>query len=893
MTEPFDKASFVKSFRLLALVALAAFLLTACAGSPASTPTGSRITFAPSTADCAQATALTAEGYPQRAVALIDQLNQNLAKDEPPRCVFERGAAFARIAAADRLARAASALDPPPPYADLTVLDNAVADCPLVSGEPQVTPDTVLRDALGCDRENTTALDLNSGLGSATAQTLQDIWAKFVKRYVSPWQDVTLAFLIWLAAVFVTMQLLPLVLGNCLTAPRNWVGWIGVVLVWAGAWLGTVGVVLLPGEWPSLLASFEALRPFVGTSWTLVPAIGLTVIGTLLWDAQRRGQKKLLVTVDGTDTEKSASNLRGIISDMGAAGPRGLKMPSGSDASFLGGVDLTVLGEGISKAVTSVLLALKPNIPWTLAVSVVSDDRLAVTLKRNHREMAAEIIDRSTLKVDQGTLACIEKTCSSEASSDSSCEPSSAGADLWPFAGAIAICWMAKAHGIREGLGGATNWRAMGLQHLATTQLKGRKTVAMALLGRALDLDPGNQSAGLAYWYLYYDQCPDVDSLLEYEALLTWLAEDLRLEALNAAPAMSSRHIRDMFPYHQEWREEWEFLPEELPDPPANGDNPPEVQVRQSILMLPGGLARAINSRPNDLNAIATELQSRRWTSTIGRTLNPALLLRTEFALLATRINLRATDRARRTLRRLEVMLAHLREMKDQAGMGELIASMQPLVDAAKNLLGTAPANPAPPDKLVGTPPLGGPKRHYAEACSLAEADAASNAQAAVKLLKRASLDPDLASWRERDPQLKTLRETQPEYWNAFLKDPPSDVLALQPFDHYRSPLRTAGLTTAALVHASGLRVLVRDLGIPAPVARHMRKTAALVLEIADYEELSPVALLLAEMLEKRNILTLKGHPRCLRKAVKAVSGYKGRPSRDQLALYFREEPAA
>ena len=100
--------------RLVALT-VAAFLLAACSGPSGVDPRGNPISFAPSTADCAQATALIAEGFPQRAVALIDQMNQDLTDDQPRRCIDERAAALGRVAASGRLAQAAAALGPPAP----------------------------------------------------------------------------------------------------------------------------------------------------------------------------------------------------------------------------------------------------------------------------------------------------------------------------------------------------------------------------------------------------------------------------------------------------------------------------------------------------------------------------------------------------------------------------------------------------------------------------------------------------------------------------------------------------------------------------------------------------------------------------------------------------------
>ena len=871
--------------RLVALP-VAAFPLAACSGPSGVDPRGNPISFAPSTADCAQATALIAEGFPQRAVALIDQMNQDLTDDQPRRCIDERAAALARIAASERLAQAAAALDPPPPYADLPVTDTAVAKCPLevtkppdAGTAPDVTSGTVLRDALLCDRENAAAMALNGTLGSTAAQSHQEAWAKYVERYITPWRDVGVAFLLWLTAVFVAMQLLPRLWGSTLARPWRWLAIVGGGFVVAGAFLGTAGVLVLPAEWPTPQWLTERLRPIVG-AWTLVPALLLTIVGTLLWDAQRRGQKKLLVTVDGEHTQKAADNLRGIISDMGAAGPRGLKTPAGTDVTFLSSVDMTVLGEGIAKAAQSLLLAVKPSVPWELAVTGVSDDRLAVTLKRNHRQIASEIIDRYTLKVDDASLKCVEHACTAEcADSDSSCGADARTVDLSPFAAALAICWMAKTHKIKQGLGGATNWRAVAYQHLATTQLKSRKAVAKALLGRAVDLDPGNHSAALAYWSLHYNSHTDTASLNEYESLLVGLAEDIRTEALAAAPALpSSRVLSDKLRKNAP-REEWQF---ELTTNPG-AELPDEGNL---LLALPGDVAKTLQPGSPDRPKAIARLRSRRWTR-VRRTVDPALLLRTEYALTATRINLKKKPDAQRALHRLTVLMNVVSESKDESRAKELVLSMRPLVEAARAMVNGEATPPGIPSG-----PVGGPKRHYMDACTLGESDQADKVTAAGGLLPRADLDADLASWRTRDPQLDQLRR-QDDYREAFFKDPPDDILTIAPFTPYALGLRAAGLTSPERILACTDNSLVGGLGISRFTFALMQQYAALIVDLQRHEELARVSLLLAEMLEKRNIRSLVPHPACLTAAAKAVAGYKGEPSDGVLAKYFVAEQKA
>ncbi len=80
--------------------------------------------------------------------------------------------------------------------------------------------------------------------------------------------------------------------------------------------------------------------------WEVALAVVVTALGLFVWDYWRRHQLKLLVLVDGKDTDKAASNLQGIIADLGSANPRGMESPIGPDATFLKDVDLTSFGAG-------------------------------------------------------------------------------------------------------------------------------------------------------------------------------------------------------------------------------------------------------------------------------------------------------------------------------------------------------------------------------------------------------------------------------------------------------------------------------------------------------------------------------------------------------------------
>lgn len=565
----------------LAGFALAAFLISGCGQAPGSTPSPSAstaqppVTFSPpatpSSGTCLQADALTEEGYPQRAVAYVDQLNANVRSGEPMKCDDERARAIARMVAAERLGQAAASAQPAPRAATPTLGSVATTACAL-AGEPWSSDrDGLLVSALACDRENATTLALNERTpGPSPAESLKKSWDTFVTA-IAPLQDVGLAFLLWLAVAIVLLQFMPIFMGNHLA---GWCGErrrrggvaLGFGFVLLGSLVGTVGAALASTLSPSL--SFAVF------------ALGLTVaaVGLFVWDWRRREARKLLVTVEGKDTERAVDDLRGIVADLGASAPRGVEIPVGTDVTFLKDVDFAGLGGGAwTKAVQSLVQAIKPYTPWRLGVSVVSDDRLAVTLRRNNRFVESTIIDRQTFKLDEGTLKKL-----AAGGEDPEAPP------LWSFPASLALCEMARKHGIKEGLSGATNWRALALQYLATTHFKGQDAISKALLGRAVDLDPGNKAAALAYAHATYRYSADKSELGEFAELLRECASPPMDQGASAATLDPGLRLRASF-------------------------NLVVTRVNLAYLVDPEGRTKAITAAKNaqrDLRALFEELES-------------------------------------------------------------------------------------------------------------------------------------------------------------------------------------------------------------------------------------------------------------------------------------------
>ncbi|WP_315094109.1 hypothetical protein [uncultured Cellulomonas sp.] len=93
------------------------------------------------------------------------------------------------------------------------------------------------------------------------------------------------------------------------------------------------------------------------------------------------------------------------------------------------------------------------------------------------------------------------------------------------------------------------------------------------------------------------------------------------------------------------------------------------------------------------------------------------------------------------------------------------------------------------------------PKEAYAWACLWASVPAEQDAVTrAVRNLRFADVDDELAQWRTRDPQLRTLRTCE-QYAAAYPRKPSTDVLALPMVEPFATKLRAGGIVTADQLH--------------------------------------------------------------------------------------------
>jgi hypothetical protein len=189
---------------------------------------------------------------------------------------------------------------------------------------------------------------------------------------------------------------------------------------------------------------------------------------------------------DGPSTEYLLARIK----TLGLEQPHSLRFARNSKAfSALNSTDLSATPAGqIGSVIARVVFALRPGLTWHATVTFVDDGRLAMMLSRNGRLAAADAFSRRDV-----SLSPIKG-----ADHDSI---DRARAQLLTGAAAFVLLKLAEVYPrLRQGLCGATRWRSIALQVIASSNsLSGDAENPLALLRLAANLDPGNRFAQYEY----------------------------------------------------------------------------------------------------------------------------------------------------------------------------------------------------------------------------------------------------------------------------------------------------------------------------------------------------------------------------------------------------------
>lgn len=413
---------------------------------------------------CAQAADLTKAGKPADALALIEKARGQVRSPDLPAttaCEEQRLAAV------------------------------------LAAAQPTVPPRT------------TPAQDLGAG------------WDRFNAEWIKPLLGAGLALLGLVVFFLLLGRLLVLVPKMPFVMMRP--GWrLGLLFVGLGLiLLGSVCMVPALSAAATAAGLIRIVWGLVALQWAFVALCGAVALALYL-------SSRLRVSLDvrgpdGKSNEADTAHIAALLHEFGAAPPRGIEIPEGTDVDDLGDTTLAMkFSNKLLAAAQTVLTSIFGVTPWRVAISPVGENALAVAVRRNGWTIDAVNIDRRVVGLAGEQAGAAEgKAAASKAGSN-------VQAELHKMAAAFILVTLARKHHGFDGLCGATDWRSLGLHCIATTDPGIAEEQETKLLGAALDYDAGNMLAEVALKHSLFRETTNDKTLRAYADWLWRRASAIR-----------------------------------------------------------------------------------------------------------------------------------------------------------------------------------------------------------------------------------------------------------------------------------------------------------------------------------------------------------------------------
>jgi len=260
-----------------------------------------------------------------------------------------------------------------------------------------------------------------------------------------------------------------------LLAGASFIIWLSGVMNWPAArsyWRH------LDGQFSSLI--YAALLAIAGIA--IAGRVRGISIGMLI-----QGHDK-----DGSDDAGLGAFVRARLYAMGSAGPSGILITQQTDVDTLPSGALNLIPQGNLAKLAALFVSLfTPATPWRVDVVEQFDGSVIVSIRRNGKVVEATVIRASALGLPAQSPGATAK------SADSGPDWT---AELRTAAAAFVLLAMSKRyHHLELGLSGATRWRSVALQVIASDPLcKLSDEQRRALLERAIADDSENNAAQLA-----------------------------------------------------------------------------------------------------------------------------------------------------------------------------------------------------------------------------------------------------------------------------------------------------------------------------------------------------------------------------------------------------------
>jgi hypothetical protein len=339
-----------------------------------------------------------------------------------------------------------------------------------------------------------------------------------------------------IVAAFIVFMVLLNVVGQ---EPPRWSG-LGYCL-YAATILFSIALALRirmhwPAAWPS--------GKFAAATYALVLAIlGVWIVGR----TRGIGIGLLIQGHDktGADDAGLGAFVRARLYSLGSQEPKGILVAQQTDTSSLPSAALELLPAGtLAKLATLFVSLFTPPNPWRVDVTEQEDGSVVVSIRRNGRVAQAQVIRPATLELPSkqanganGDADAGDSTPAAGADPSGS-DPGDSGAsgdwtvELRTAAATFILLALCKRYyHLQAGLCGATDWRSVALQVIASDPACGlSKKDKHAVLVHAVADDRGNKAAELALLSDSYRTASSPDDLAHFatklEELLCRLPED-------------------------------------------------------------------------------------------------------------------------------------------------------------------------------------------------------------------------------------------------------------------------------------------------------------------------------------------------------------------------------
>jgi hypothetical protein len=355
---------------------------------------------------------------------------------------------------------------------------------------------------------------LASGDGTTGPHSFGTEWNNFVANWAKPLAGPGLVALCILVGLFILARLL-------VYAPKTTPDWLQDQR--RRRWVGLGAVVVI------VLATIGVTWGLAELWFGVVVLFGLIALaGAVVFAAFLATRLSVFVDVQKANKTDTATNARlvALVNDLGATPSKGIEFPLGSDVTALKDASLSVPStNAFVSALQWIANSLFTTTPWHVQVGTGDTDGadVSVVITRNRRFRGAFVISADLLLPPATTGAEYADETVRRREPDTT-EPKADAANplapyLFEFAAAAIVVTLSKSHAGFDGLCGATDWRSVGLQYLATTRFR-RDPLQVRMLLRAVELDPDNLPAAVA---LHFALHRHASSPGELSAYLNWL----------------------------------------------------------------------------------------------------------------------------------------------------------------------------------------------------------------------------------------------------------------------------------------------------------------------------------------------------------------------------------